>query len=320
LETGEDELFHIRVQNIYGDNPRWGEWINLHDNITFWADSPSLENAASIRVHNGNLYVTDYVDRTQSLIDPLIPYLDFRCRIFQITPDGIGTLLYGSNGLLGREEKGFLIGHIMDGNREPTQQLATLRYPNDLAFVGDIIYVSDGYHNRIAKLLPSTMGVRNGRQYTKTGQVANVAGAPPIYDNNFARFQTNTLLQILDGRATLEDHVGNKDGIGEQAKFNNVIGMVAVADSLYVVDNRNDRIRKIHTLEYAIGEKAKVQAVKNVVNRRLGLNSSMGATGIPKRVYAFAGIAAPPTGSYAGGKRTAKARSRARVTRKQRAL
>jgi hypothetical protein len=146
LETGENERFVIRVPNIYGDNPRFGEWIPLGEPLEDARDSEvsTLENAKSIRVHNGNLYVTDFVDTKRSAVD-----LDFRCRIFQITPDGTGTLLYGSNGLIGREVDGFRIGHILHGNRGPEQQVATLRTPADLAFVGNDIYVTDSMNQRM---------------------------------------------------------------------------------------------------------------------------------------------------------------------------
>jgi hypothetical protein len=118
----------------------------------------------------------------------------------------------------------------------------------------------------------------------------------------------------VDGR-------GFRDGMGDEAQFTFPNGIVAVAGNLYVADVLNRRIRKIvPTLPYAIGEKAKVQAIKNVLETRLGLNSSRGATGIPKRIYDFAGIAAPPRGTYVGGKRTTKKRRGARTTRKRRAL
>ena len=355
LETGENERFVIRVPNIYGDDPRFGDWITLGEALpNGYGKYSGLENAASIRVHNGNLYVTDYVDIHESL-GWWRNDLGFRCRIFQISPDGTGTLLYGSAGLIGRELKGFF-RHILHGNLGSEQQVASLRTPTDLAFVGNDIYVTDMMNQRIAKLLPSTQGMRNGRQYTKTGQVVNVAGIPTVWDwdhdldfDFFAtegvadtddedtddedtddedtddedmdyryRYEDIDYEQILESMSMDVDGRGFRDGEGDQAQFFDPNGIVAVAGKLYVADMSNRRIRKIVPTSYAIGEKAKVQAVKNVLETRMGLNSSMGATGIPKRIYEFAGIAAPPKGTYVGGKRTAKKRRGTRTAKKRR--
>ena len=222
LETGENERFVIRVPNIYGDDHRFGDWITLGEPLPNAIDSQysMLENAASIRVHNGNLYVTDYVD------------VDFRCRIFQISPDGTGTLLYGSNGLTNRETDGFIVGYIVHGNRGSEQQVASLRTPTDIAFVGNDIYVTDMANQRIAKLLPSTQGMRNdGRLYTKTGQVVNVAGIPTVWNNDL-NFEDMDAEEILLAMTMRVDGRGFRDGAGEQAQFVYPNGIVGVAGDL----------------------------------------------------------------------------------------
>jgi hypothetical protein len=157
----------------------------------------------------------------------------YSSKIRKITPNGTVSTIAGSE--VGRSDgKGI---H------------ASFMFPHDLTAIGRDLYVVDTGNSSIRKITP------DGNVTTVTGIEAKLklpVGITSIGDDLYVSDSGNNRICKItpDGNVTTvagsdAGDSGRHDGMGTNARFSYPCGITSVGKDLYVVDNRNNRIRKI---------------------------------------------------------------------------
>ncbi|HEX6431708.1 MAG TPA: hypothetical protein VF008_28655, partial [Niastella sp.] len=174
----------------------------------------------------GNIYVADHSN----------------ARIRKITPAGMVSTLAGS----------------VQGFADGMGTAAKFNGPNDIAIdASGNLYVSDGYNNRIRKIIPSPDGTcmvstlagdaGNLILYHPIGLDLDAAGNVYVADWGHARIRKITPGGVVSTFAGSDNNIaGYVDGQGTAARFNSPTGVtVDAAGNVYVTDGGSHTVRKI---------------------------------------------------------------------------